>query len=708
MSDHDNPTQDAELARSALAQGDLPHAIHHIGCALVGDPTNAEWTAILDEIIQRSPDALGLVPIHDGVDFVTAATRAYVQAATGNLPDAVSLLGNVAKTRPDVPFLAWAVRWLQQAGGARALSFDDFMSALGAPIMRLAFGCPSPMDSDDPRRPNVQHGLTLFQMARSAFPTESVIFYGESICCRRLGRFDEALPLAEHALALDPAWRNCVAVAQVYRDMGRIDDAVGYFKKALDYDPEDTSAWMDIGDLYLDAERYREAQEAYGNVLRKEPDNAWASASVTYCRYRSEGEPLALALALLRARDGDDGDRANQLFKRIEPPMEWVNWIPRAGDASCNAMRDIFERMYENPAEHHGSQVSLRLSHPEAPSVVTAFRLQMEMWGPHVGLVYEVDTVPQPDPRQPVAQIEYPLWVWKDGLPVPQIPTPDPAVARAVFELCEEPFHLWKVWGPRAAEIAQRLGPGALQSLLGCMVHPPRPPRSSYRVLMWVQRVQLAAALIIAHLDGGWSHSLRQRALYSLVYGPVNWSVNAGIVALAYLGRTDPAIRADVNQVFSWLASQVPRDGFTCFEYALAAAWLHMGGHDSGTQASLEGWIDRIVDGKTQSGSRVTGLELGPKPFDQAAEMAAAQEARAAIASGDGGDPDPVVFPGQAVPRLSDYVRLMKGMQTGDMMGALGQFGLDMMTYGSVATAWGQKLAADPTLNARFSQMMVG
>jgi hypothetical protein len=64
------------------------------------------------------------------------------------------------------------------------------------------------------------------------------------------------------------------------------------------------------------------------------------------------------------------------------------------------------------------------------------------------------------------------------------------------------------------------------------------------------------------------------------------------------------------------------------------------------------------------------------------------------------------VFPGQRVARLSDYVRLMKAMQTGNMMGALGQFGLDMMGYATVATAWGQKLAQDPTLNAKFAAQM--
>ncbi|MBK7077656.1 MAG: hypothetical protein IPH44_35705 [Myxococcales bacterium] len=99
-------------------------------------------------------------------------------------------------------------------------------------------------------------------------------------------------------------------------------------------------------------------------------------------------------------------------------------------------------------------------------------------------------------------------------------------------------------------------------------------------------------------------------------------------------------------------------------------------------------------------------IQLEAKKFDMAAEVQAAQAAQQQLATGGGGDPDPVVFPGQKVARLSDYVKLMKAMQTGNMMGALGQFGLDMMGYASVATAWGQKLAQDPPLNAKFAAMM--
>jgi hypothetical protein len=98
----------------------------------------------------------------------------------------------------------------------------------------------------------------------------------------------------------------------------------------------------------------------------------------------------------------------------------------------------------------------------------------------------------------------------------------------------------------------------------------------------------------------------------------------------------------------------------------------------------------------------------GGEPHDtQPFDMAAAQRAAADLAAGKGGEADPVVFPGQPIAKLSDYVGFMKLMQTGNMQGALAKFGLDMMSMSTVMTAWGQKLAQDPMLAQKFAAQMV-
>jgi hypothetical protein len=86
-----------------------------------------------------------------------------------------------------------------------------------------------------------------------------------------------------------------------------------------------------------------------------------------------------------------------------------------------------------------------------------------------------------------------------------------------------------------------------------------------------------------------------------------------------------------------------------------------------------------------------------------AATAAAAAAAHVASTSADA---DPEIFAGKPLPRLSDYARVMKSMQSGNVQGALGAAGLDMATYGQVAMAWGQKLAQDPVLAARFQKLM--
>lgn len=87
-------------------------------------------------------------------------------------------------------------------------------------------------------------------------------------------------------------------------------------------------------------------------------------------------------------------------------------------------------------------------------------------------------------------------------------------------------------------------------------------------------------------------------------------------------------------------------------------------------------------------------------------QIAAGQAAQQQVAAGAGGDPDPLVFPGQRLARLSDYVRLMKAMQTGDMNAALRAAGMDMASYGTAAGAWAMKMANDPVLTAKYMAMI--
>ncbi|MCB9564924.1 MAG: hypothetical protein H6708_31450 [Kofleriaceae bacterium] len=706
--DHDHPTpeQDAQLARDALAQNDLPHALHHIGCALASNPMHPEWFAVLNDIIGRAPDPMALVQIEGDVSFIDAANRSYVLAWMRQWEEALDLITDVAEIRPDIPYLLWAEWWLGQPGVAQSLTWEQFARGILVDLAKIASKSPIPTPRDDPRMANLQAAWRIIASIRGLHAQQAFVWFTASMLSRRLGNLDEGLAMAQHAYNLEPAWKNAIGIANIYRDLDKVADAVTWFRKALDHDKDDVSAHLDMGDMFLDHQRWDEGIAEYEKVLRKQADHPWAQASIYYARFKQSGDPTQ-RLCLLRMTE-DDGDthRARMLARELDPPVPYLTFLPRPADASCNALNHIFEQMYENPASHHGSTLTLKLSHVESPSVVAAFALQMEMWGPQVTLDYQVEKVQTPDPRQPKTQVAYTLWQWDGNQPRPALPKPDPQVARAVFFVASEPYHP-DIWTPLAEKAARELGPGAIGQLLATMVHPPRPDGGKWRVLNWTQRCQVAAALILGHIDGGWQGSQRQRVLYSLLYGPSDWTTIAAITVMGLLSRKDPAIRAEVVQAFAWLQSQIPAEGFCPWEYALANVWLGVGGHDDLTTKRLEQWIEKIENNETGS-STVHAAQLEAKKFDQAEEMAKAQAAQAQLAAGGGGDPDPMVFPGQPLAKLSDYVGLMREMQRGNMMGALSALGLDMMSYGQAAQAWGQKLAADPVLNAKFSAMMTG
>jgi tetratricopeptide (TPR) repeat protein len=706
--DHGSPEADVAKARQALAQNDLGQALHHIGHALATNPMNQDWMGVLNQIvgqIAQRPDPLSFVQLEGDTSFIDAANRAYVLAWLRKWEEALDLITDVAEVRPDIPYLLWAEWWLTQPGALQTMTWEQFKDGILVDLMKIAGNCPPKMPKDDPRLPNVQCAARIIGLIRNVHGQRAFVWVVASLIARKLGTFDEAMQMAQHAYQTEPSWGTARAIANVFRETERLDEARKWLHKAMDHDPAATRAYNECGDMFLDAGRLDDAIAEYQRVLKTDADDPWAVPSIKYAEYKKFNDPNR-KLALLRMTEAGDGnDRAQELAERIDPPQPYVTHLGRQLlDASSNALERIFEQMFQNPAKHHGSTVKLSLSHVESPSVVAGFWLQMEMWGPQVGFDYQVETIQQPDPRLPKTQVPYNVWAWEGTQPKPALPRPDPQVVKKLHNLASEPF-AFDLWAPRAQQLARELGPGALQSLLAALTFPPKPPGSNWRVLGWTQRAQIATVLVLAHLDDGWNGSLRQKVLYSLLYGPTDWVTTATICVLGHLARHDATIRAEVQQAFAWMRSIIPKEGFTTWEHPLACVWLSLPGLDEATKKGLEQWRDAIEDGKT-GGSRVYSCQLEAKKFDQAAEMQKAQAAQQQIAQGGGGDPDPMVFPGQRVAKLSDYVKIMKGMQTGNMMGALGAYGLDMMSYSQVATAWGQKLAADPVLNAKFSAMM--
>src|SRR5262249_42784279 len=104
--------------------------------------------------------------------------------------------------------------------------------------------------------------------------------------------------------------------------------------------------------------------------------------------------------------------------------------------------------------------------------------------------------------------------------------------------------------------------------LLATMVYPPGVARVD-RPAAWVYRVQVAAALVLAHLDGGWEESVRRKALLALANGPMDWTVDAALVALAALARDEEDAAEEIAGLFRALRGSTAADGTVSYYPAL-------------------------------------------------------------------------------------------------------------------------------------------
>lgn len=231
----------------------------------------------------------------------------------------------------------------------------------------------------------------------------------------------------------------------------------------------------------------------------------------------------------------------------------YLSYLPEPSDATVNLLRQVIER--QAPID----RFEIELSSLESPSARLAVeRYQIENFG-RADLSVRIQQVQQPDPRLPTGPVDFVLWRYEGTDPRPAIGPPADDVARAVAELAAQPFHADR-WWDQASELADTLDTGDLKDLLGTMVHPPPRPEA-FPIWVWLQRVQVAAAFAIAHFGPGWEGSPRQQVLFTVARGPLDWTVEAAIVALAQIARREPDTVRDIAALYLELLESLPSPG---------------------------------------------------------------------------------------------------------------------------------------------------
>src|SRR5579883_380415 len=614
-----------EVAQRALQTGDFKRAIYHLGLALADDPARAEWLALLDRwIAATGPRALDFVPLDDEVYFSTllssqqlmslgntpthrmeviplvgknyharVAVHAYILAAQGKVKEAVTLLLQLLQVKPEIPYILWLARWQDQPGFVEALE----PGIVGAVAVRVMQKYPGTYVFAERGRAEIEQYLPLLRktyeiishrkMDEGALTAAFVYAMG----LRKTGAFEEAARVARE---LPVSYQTLITLAMAEDALGNGDASVEAYRRALSLQPKDVAVLNDLGALSLKHGNLDEALACYEESARLDPGDPFQE-SLAYSAYIHYLQtPAAEWLEKLKTL-AQSQRSARRLVYLLHAP--YIGTLPYPGEALINMMRGMKEKSAAGEINlGPGGKFAMGLSSLEAPSAHLATRLMLNALGVSC-TISAADTL-TPDPRQPSRPVEYQIWRYNGMEPVPAVEPPDSAIAQSIAEIARVPYALER-WYALARPLGRRLGTDALMSLLGVMVHPPAIPEN-WDIWDWLNAVQIASALTITAIDDGWEGSRRKAALTSLIYGPMDWSGAAALIAMAVLAQQDRRINIEFDAICRDLWRFGPGSAEWPHEAAMIYGLIFLNSYSEEAQRYIDAYFEDIQKRREQ------------------------------------------------------------------------------------------------------------
>lgn len=472
------------------------------------------------------------------------AIHAFILASQGKVKEAVALLLQLVRVKPEISYVLWLARWQDQPGFGESLKPEEV-----APLaMRILQTYPGTYVFAEQGRAAIAHYLPLlhqtYMQLLDGSMTEQVhaIAFVYAMALRKTGAFEQAAGVVRTLPT--PSYQTLVALAMAEEASGNLDASVAAYRQALTLQPDDVAVRNDLGTLLLKQGKLTEALPYIEESSRLDPTDPYqlAVASTAYLHILQDPTSqkwLKKLQTLARSQQ-----TAHRLFALLQAP--YLGTLPSPGESIVDLLRNLKAKMATGEVNLKvGSNFTIRTSSLEAPSARLAASRMMEAHGAHCTI--QIEETFLPDPRQPLRPVEYQIWRYEGMDPMPAVPPPDPSIAAQIAVLAQTPYALER-WYAQARPLGQRLGLDALASLLGVMIHPPATPQG-WNEWDWLSAVQIASALTIASLETDWEGSRRKAALISLIYGPLDWSGSAALIGLAVLARQDMRIAIEFDRL---------------------------------------------------------------------------------------------------------------------------------------------------------------
>ena len=137
----------------------------------------------------------------------------------------------------------------------------------------------------------------------------------------------------------DPASTAFAALAEEYRRLGRLDEAIATSRAGLDRHPAYLSAQVTLGRALLESGRHAEARQELEHVLRVAPENLAAIRALAEIHHHSRMTDSQAAGAEPPAADGERHASEADATLRTAPPAEAPNPLLSRLEAWLDAIR---------------------------------------------------------------------------------------------------------------------------------------------------------------------------------------------------------------------------------------------------------------------------------------------------------------------------------------------------------------------------------
>lgn len=556
--------EEIALVRELIAHGDRTHALHHATSALGLAPERHEWRGPLRDLLGERAlfDKLAGQPY-----FGAQAARAFHLHESGELLEAIAIIGDVHAAVPHLGFLEWLVPWVEEAA-EKGLDVDALV-LLRVLVLGYSFGVgrmrllPAEQAAAEELLPLARLAMKLSDDARVALLASAIM--------RRAGRYEDAAAAAERAKPTATREQFLVCKALALRGKGDFDGALSSFDEA----------WQLTGDVVHLAEKVRVLADA----------GRWVEAIGEHLDLAARREPDAENLAEYEAIKRAARDNAPP---PDEPPLDVVRrrilghgaFVPML-DATANALSRI------------GADEDLRVKGPAgAGAAIREGSVRMTVSGvegPSNRLCMALMLAGEADPRladyvtshaeiRTVTKRADPFALWQiDGDAIVQALAPPPAhvsawveslalreldgtIAESAFASSPDFLDLW------AMAAAQPPPAARARDWVAATVHPRMPLVRVSEGPAWVHRWQLCAVLGLALSEPGWVRTEKREALLALLRGAVDWPLAAAIRVAAELALRDADTTRELRQALIDVCPALPHEANAGIAFALLGA----------------------------------------------------------------------------------------------------------------------------------------